>query len=524
MSICTAKQYVDRFLSYVGYREKNHSTANMESFLEDAGSGNYQKFQPLCNAGNGDQWCQYSVNGVCVETCGSLKDAQYVMCDTSGNNYMTGYTPTGSSYFKAAGRWHTGRPSYGDVVYFYSSSMGRICHVGVVTSVNTSAKTFKTVEGNTNSNGFTTNGGCVAQHEYSYANVGIPNRVAGFGKPRYAPEGYVLTEGSTGDKVKTMQAQLQLVGFCNCSSYTNDSFVDGSFGSNTKKYLMLMQKSAGIDVDGEYGEESQAALAKYVKEATNNKVDFTVNTMLFHAQNVSKENKDNGFGYGNAACLPSVNSDDKITSCDRFVDQVLWTCGLKDVGNRNVDQLPIYLSSKGANKITNKNAVKAGDIIFFDGHVFILGNKVSDGIYERYDSGSVDRIRLTGVYSSYKSQPFKESIDGFIYAYRLPFKIEAIDNTPSNSDSNGAYSFTPANVYRGSSGNSVLLCQEILKARGYKGADGKELSLDREAGNNTIHAINSYQTERRENGVELGTNGKNDGCCGQDMWKDLLAF
>lgn len=84
--------------------------------------------------------------------------------------------------------------------------------------------------------------------------------------------------------------------------------------------------------------------------------------------------------------------------------------------------------------------------------------------------------------------------------------------------------FEPLSVKKGSKGTSVLLCQEILKARGFKGADGKELKLDQDAGDNTIYAINSYQKERRTQGVELGTGGKNDGICGKKMWADLIAI
>ena len=524
MSICTAKQYIDKFVSYVGYREKNHASANMESFTADAGSGNFQKFQPLCNAGNGDQWCQYSVNGVCVEVCGSIKDAQYVMCDTTGNKYMTGYTPEGSSFFKKAGRWYT-VPQYGDVVYFYSTSMGRICHTGAVISVNTKNKTFKTVEGNTNNDGFTTNGGCVAIHEYSYANVGAPNRVAGFGRPRFAAEGYTLKKGDTGDKVKQLQKDLQLAGFCDCGYYGNNGFCDGSFGSTTEKYVKLLQSSAGIDIDGEYGADTQKALAEYVKAAKNSKLDCTVDTFLLTAKEIAQQNRKNNFAYGNAACLPAVNSDDKKVSCDRFVDQVLWSCGLKDVGNRGVTQVGDYLESKGAKKIVNKNDVQAGDVIFFNGHVFILGNKVSNGVYERYDAGSQDRIRLTGAYSGYDSQPFRENIEGFIYAYRLTFKTK--EEKPTEKPTEGEkvkYGFTPQDVSDGSKGTSVLLLQEILKARGYTGINGSELALDREAGANTVHAINAYQNDRRKQGFELGSNGKNSGVCDQKMWKDLIAF
>lgn len=84
--------------------------------------------------------------------------------------------------------------------------------------------------------------------------------------------------------------------------------------------------------------------------------------------------------------------------------------------------------------------------------------------------------------------------------------------------------FVTRDVKMGSKGNVVLLLQEILKARGFKGKDGKELSLDGSCGDNTVFAINSYQDVRRKMGVELGSNGKSDGICGQKMWKDLIAI
>lgn len=257
MSTCTVTSYVTKALSYVGYREKDSKYADMEDFTDNAGSGNYQKFQPLCNAGNGDQWCQYFVNAVAVETCGSIRDAQNLMCDTSGNGYMTGYTPTGSSYFKQAGRWYT-IPKRGDIVYFYSSSMGRICHVGVVIDVDESLKTFRTVEGNTNSDGFTTNGGCAAKHSYSYANVGGDNRVNGFGRPRYAEEskgdGYMFTvetvrKGSKGNSVLLLQEILKSRGY-----YKGD--LDKDFGDDTHAAVIAYQSDrikAGHNIGGADG-------------------------------------------------------------------------------------------------------------------------------------------------------------------------------------------------------------------------------------------------------------------------------
>lgn len=81
----------------------------------------------------------------------------------------------------------------------------------------------------------------------------------------------------------------------------------------------------------------------------------------------------------------------------------------------------------------------------------------------------------------------------------------------------GNYMFEPKMVSKGDNGLSVLLLQEILKARGFKGKDGKDLKLDRDAGTNTIHALTKYQESRK--GVLAA-----DGICGEKTWKDLIAI
>lgn len=77
--------------------------------------------------------------------------------------------------------------------------------------------------------------------------------------------------------------------------------------------------------------------------------------------------------------------------------------------------------------------------------------------------------------------------------------------------------FETQTVKTGSAGLSVLLLQEILKARGFKGKDEKELELDRSAGTNTIYALTQYQKSRK--GVLEA-----DGICGPATWKDLIAL
>lgn len=73
-----------------------------------------------------------------------------------------------------------------------------------------------------------------------------------------------------------------------------------------------------------------------------------------------------------------------------------------------------------------------------------------------------------------------------------------------------SYSFAPEMIQNGSTGLSVLLFQEIMKARGYYTG-----ALDREYGPLCVATCKKYQNER---GLEP------DGICGPATWKDLIAL
>lgn len=90
-----------------------------------------------------------------------------------------------------------------------------------------------------------------------------------------------------------------------------------------------------------------------------------------------------------------------------------------------------------------------------------------------------------------------------------------VNRTSTNVSTGGKYMFEPKTVKLGSKGTSVLLLQEILVARDFRGADNQILSLDRVAGENTIRALNSYKKSR---------NMKQDGICDAAVWKDLIAL
>ena len=92
-----------------------------------------------------------------------------------------------------------------------------------------------------------------------------------------------------------------------------------------------------------------------------------------------------------------------------------------------------------------------------------------------------------------------------------------LGNTSTNTSTTKAYMFTPETVKAGDKNTSVLLLQEILRARGFKGKNGKTLKLTWSADKNTIYALKAYQESRKEV-LEV------DGICGPATWKDLIAM
>lgn len=136
------------------------------------------------------------------------------------------------------------------------------------------------------------------------------------------------------------------------------------------------------------------------------------------------------------------------------------------------------------------------------------GNEIRTQPWYLYSHGWTYRLRFTGkgidfsgLVNTSGSKPIK--------------KPEAV--IPETTTKGAGYMFEPSLVKLGSTGTSVLLLQEILRARGFKGKNGKALSLSRKADENTIYALKAYQKSR--SGV-LAVDGK----CGENTWKDLIAI
>ena len=156
--------------SQVGYQEGNSSAGWGGTTL---GSGNYTEYGRWYGM-DAAYWCAMFVSW-CAYVAG---------ISTNVVKYHS-YTETQLSFFKNKGQaysWATIKaggydPQPGDIIFFLSSSgasSGRSTnHIGIVSGYNRSTGTLTTVEGNTSSTSFSTNGGCVAAKTYYHSSTYI---------------------------------------------------------------------------------------------------------------------------------------------------------------------------------------------------------------------------------------------------------------------------------------------------------------------------------------------------------------
>lgn len=244
----------------VGYLEKE-TNKNLDDKTENAGDSNYTKYNRdlLAWTGVGKvkyEWCQAFVDW-CFITAFGLENAKKLIY------VWTNYTPTGSSAFKKRDRYikrGQGKPSRGDVIYFYNKTKGRIGHVGIVYKV-TNTKVY-TIEGNTSgASELVTNGGGVKKKSYALTSTYID----GYGLVDYSAideSVNYLRRGDVGEAVKEMQKMLL--------EYSKDYLpkygADGDFGEETKKALMDFQAKEDLEITGVYDEKTKETLEKAVEE------------------------------------------------------------------------------------------------------------------------------------------------------------------------------------------------------------------------------------------------------------------
>ena len=192
---------------------------------------------------------------------------------------------------------------------------------------------------------------------------------------------------------------------------------------------------------------------------------------------------------------------------------------------------PVYLDlEEESAPDTRKHAVRGAKIFaeIIEKAGYTVGIYANENWFKTIIKGQLNTYtKWVAKYSSTK--PSIENVD--MWQYSSKGCVPGIKNGNGNVDMNfcyrdfvgktegSGYMFEPKVVKVGSKSTSVLLLQEILKARGfYKG------KLDQDFGRQTIDAVNAYQEYRAKQGKKLTESGKGNGICGKDMWKDLIAI
>lgn len=155
----------------------------------------------------------------------------------------------------------------GDIVFFdFSGKKADTDHVGIVESV--SGSTITTIEGNTSSgsSGSQANGDGVYRRKrnlkyitcaYRPAYDGVSNNVEIEEEDTVDITLSVLSKGSEGDQVKTVQRLLSASGY-KLGKYG----IDGDFGDDTEDAVIAFQKARGLEPDGVVGKDTWTKLLK----------------------------------------------------------------------------------------------------------------------------------------------------------------------------------------------------------------------------------------------------------------------
>lgn len=278
--------------------------------------------------------------------------------------------------------------------------------------------------------------------------------------------------------------------------------------------------------DGEKKGDTEVAKTKeqIIQNVRNDAVDFAV-----------KIANDNSHGYSQTVRSLYNITNPKSFDCSSLALTAYYYAlqknGLTDQANylkKNCSYTGNMLKMQNAgfeivarNQTAHARMIK-GDLELNATHHVALAIGKDNIVHARSSEGTTDTKDNSG--NEIRIQPWYLYSHG--WTHRLRFTGKGIDfteltgtaTTPASTPTTtkgDKYMFEPKTVKNGSTGTSVLLLQEILVARGFKGKNGKELTLDREAGTNTIYALNQYKKSRKM---------KQNGICDAAVWKDLIAI
>lgn len=306
--------------------------------------------------------------------------------------------------------------------------------------------------------------------------------------------------------------------------YSSKAKIPGITGS-VDRNIFYKDYTADIKNESEVEGAVKKTKAQIIQNIINDAIEFAVNIA-----------NDNAHGYSQRIRSLYEINDPKSFDCSSLACTAYYYAFLKNGLTAQARYLKEHCSYTGnmlnmcncgfeivARNQTAHSQMQKGDLeLNTTYHVAVAIDK-DNIVHARSSEGTTDTKDNSG--NEIRTQPWYLYSHG--WTHRLRFTGNGIDFTTLTTDTDksttkttptgGKYMFTPETVQLGSKGTSVLLLQEILIARGYKGRNNKPLSLDREAGDNTIYALKAYQKDR--NGVlEV------DGVCGPATWKDLIVI
>lgn len=281
-----------------------------------------------------------------------------------------------------------------------------------------------------------------------------------------------------------------------------------------KDYAESKKQEGGTDVDKEI--EKVILIAKneegYLEKKSNNQLDNK--TANAGSANYTKYWRD---------IKPDYQGQ---PWCAAFIS---W-CFMKAFGLDNAKKLLkhwpyVYCPTLG--KLFTRNAnPKIGDVvIFYHNGMFTHTGLVTAVIGDRFYTIEGNTSGASGIIANGGGVCAKSYFNSQMPGTKFCTPDYSIVSTPTKSENvlsdttqaGGSYMFNPETVKAGDKNTSVLLLQEILRARGFKGKNGKALKLTWTADANTIYALKAYQKSRKEV-LEV------DGICGPATWKDLIAI
>lgn len=269
-----------------------------------------------------------------------------------------------------------------------------------------------------------------------------------------------------------------------------------------------------------------------VKKTKTQIIQAVINDAVEFAVNIAN---DNNHGYSQRIRSLYEIDDPKSFDCSSLACTAYYYAFLKNGLTTQARYLKEHCSYTGnmlnmcncgfeiaARNQTAHSQMQKGDLELNVTHHVAMAIDRDNIVHARSSEGTTDTKDNSG--NEIRTQPWYLYSHG--WTHRLRFTGNGIDFTALTTDTNkpavkpttptgGKYMFEPKTVKAGDKNTSVLLLQEILKSRGFKGKNKKDLDLDWEAGDNTIYALKQYQKSR---GLDV------DGVCGSATWKDLIAI